>query len=540
MAGVGARRGVRRGPAPWQRCEAPLPAELDADALVAVGVQRLALSGHHDRRLQPWRKGARLGQRRKAAGSWRRGEPVGIAAFGQFSPRQDVGHIGPQVVARFVHDLCHDVTGGVRCIERIEVIKEAIQAVPAQDEVHTRGHLAHRPLPARQICAEVQRGHAAGGTRRRHGTVAALRVVDPAIGVASLTAAVVSLQQWHVTGVEAGTAGGGDACQAPPIPCGQGDGVGDDALPHVPGRDRVHRQRRTARPHVWPAEAQGAQAGPRRGVVGHDQGVARRPGPAQIAACLAFVHHPPGPALFGHQAAGKGPVGFAVLRTNGADRARGGHVKAHMGLRPRPKHIRQHILRGAVLKNARVAAVREPVRPGGEGEAVARQAPVCAELRGPHHVAVPVAPAAIGQLEPHRHLLADQRLERQKGAGAEGIDLGPQRLGVVHGFTQTQMFDDQCARRQAGGQLKKACSLPQPQGCLQTRHHVGAQLTPRPRCIGHGSGHARARHQSGHGRDVHEEPYLIVLMCCAGLSGPRPSTQAWVRPHSRGQFASRC
>ena len=52
-----------------------------------------------------------------------------------------------------------------------------------------------------------------------------------------------------------------------------------------------------------------------------------------------------------------------------------------------------------VLEDARVAALLQPMRPGRQREAVARQATVSAQLRGLHHIAVPGAPATVSLLQ---------------------------------------------------------------------------------------------------------------------------------------------
>jgi len=76
------------------------------------------------------------------------------------------------------------------------------------------------------------------------------------------------------------------------------------------------------------------------------------------------VRQAPAPALGGHQALGKGPVGFAVLGGDGAQRARLGHVKLEVGLRVGLEHGADDVLRGLVLEDAGVAALLEPVPRG--------------------------------------------------------------------------------------------------------------------------------------------------------------------------------
>jgi hypothetical protein len=81
-------------------------------------------------------------------------------------------------------------------------------------------------------------------------------------------------------------------------------------LAYAPGGDFVFAQAILAA-HIGAAKAQAAHIGHRGQLIKDDQGV-----------LIGLVLQAPAPALFGHQALGKGPVGFSELGGDGAHRPR--------------------------------------------------------------------------------------------------------------------------------------------------------------------------------------------------------------------------
>ena len=440
VAGGRTRRGARGVERTGLRALATLPRELDAHAAIAVGVNGVFTLGHDPGGLRAWcGRGFEVrGQGQQAQGGRGGAQAVAVAALLDVGGAQDLGGLGAQVVGHLVGD----GDGGEAAVGTCTV-----PVVVEQLEGGAWVQGAHGACGINALLLQGERVEQVLRATLGFGGAGVQRVGHAAVGVQALAVALVELQRGHGGGQARGLGLGGNASELALVPRGQGDGVGADGLRGGPLCERVLReateqvageltqQRARRAMTAGLAEAQTAQVRAFGGLVEDDElgaGVGR-----------SGVVQAPAPALGGHQATGKSPVGFAMLGGDGAQRTCFGHFQPEGQLRPGLQHLRDDVRGGEVLEDAGVSAQGQPAAAVAHGEAVAAQAAVAAQLRGRSHPALPGAPAAIGLQQAQGHARAHERLEGQARLGADAIDFGMQGLGRVQAFGERGALDEQ-------------------------------------------------------------------------------------------------
>ena len=388
---------------------AALPVELHLDAAVAVGVDG-AVQADDDGRLAAlaaWLRGGvsqahghLAALRQHVALVQRLGAVVGQALWA-WARAQSLGWrcggVGREVVARGVGHAQHG--------EIVIAFDAGVVGVVAQREGGAGRQGAHRAgafellalgFQGFEAQARVALGVCGGGMCVGAGVIREGQGVRLAVGGIDLAAGAVLA---HLAVVPAGGVqrGGAEAAHATPV------------------RDAVFLERGTGLGVAHLGLRVGREG---LGVVGDDTGVA--------AAAFGRVLEPGKQAFFGPQAVQEGEVGFVEL---GAQRAAGqgaavGHVDAPGGLqRALGLVIGEHgfgdVEHVHVLEDPGVAAVAEPVQPGVDVQAPAREAAVGAQAGHVADVAVEGAPVPRG-LQLQQGGLAEQLGRVEVGAGAQG------------------------------------------------------------------------------------------------------------------------
>ncbi len=229
------------------------------------------------------------------------------------------------------------------------------------------------------------------------------------------------------------------------VPAGHRAGGGHDAAALAEGADRI-----VGLGQVAAVEADRAAVRRLRlRVEDHQRG---RGG---LAVGVLRVRVAPGQAGLGQQAGDEGPVGLAVLGGDRVRRQRGLHVEAERGLRIVGEDPFADRARVQVLEHQRVAPQLQQRRPRRQGQPVAGQAAVAAQLRHFGAQALPVALRAVGLAQLQVQWLLQQRLGIEKRRGGQARDL--QHGGAAHRLLPVEAFHHQPLDR--GAQLDQAGML---------------------------------------------------------------------------------
>ncbi len=446
-----------------------LPRELHLDAMVAIGLQRLAVADHD---------GAERAGDRRARMQTRAVTVFGLRAIHHVGRNGDEAVVieGRSEVRRCIRN--GQATQGTRQAERrlrgrpklllqrvehigFEIVARLVLYRQAQEGgagIHARMLPQLELRPGRELAPFAlpfnrMRAHAQRIQVLLRATLAT-RVVLPAVraaGVGVLTlchlrfgTGLPQLQRAVVPGVP-GHLGGTPAARGRPL------------------LDAV-----IALGHIAPVEAHRTQVLGTVMVVGQHQGV----GTVRLAAWVASMLEPVIDALFGQQALHEGQVGFLVLRGQAAL-----GVEAAVGEVPAPgryqpavvgEHVLDDVDHAGVMKYVTVHALAQEGQPRLQAQAIPRQAAVAADPLGRGDPAVERAWAADG-LHLQYGGLAQQAVQRQVGIGRQCDDV-EHETHAIDLLDASERLGHQHVAPQRGAQLQQALGLPR---CRKRGQYLG-------------------------------------------------------------------